>query len=164
MINTWKKILNGSAAQAWLRKAVANAYLARKGRNWRALEVAELRKIVELAECNLSFNPTSESDFRTWFQAYKFLPEFSYNEAIDRLQAWATRSDSVDAHYYLCILHFLRWYNNGKLDGERDETLIEKHLKKSAQLSVGRRDHSYKWFGSEPHWCPLVNSRELGGW
>lgn len=164
LISTWERILDGSAAQAWLRKAVANAYLARKGRNWRALEVAELRKIVELAECNLSHNPTSESDLRTWFQAYKFLPEFSYNEAIDRLQAWASRSDSVDAHYYLYILHFLRWYNNGKLDGERDETLIEKHLKKSAELSVGRRDISYEWFGSEPPWCPLVNSRELGGW
>lgn len=164
LISTWERILDGSAAQTWLRKAVANAYLARKRRNWRALEVVELRRIVELAECNLSFNPTSESDLRTWFQAYKFLPEFSYNEAIDRLQAWASRSDSVDAHYYLYILHFLRWYNNGKLDGERDETLIDKHLKKSAQLSAGRRDLSYEWFGYEPQWCPLVNSRELGGW
>jgi hypothetical protein len=160
LIATWEKILDGSATQAWLRKAVAHAYVARRGRNWSALAVEELRKIVELSECNLGFNPTSESDLRTWFQAYRFLPEFSFNEAIDRLQAWASRSDSVDAHYYLYILHFVRW----KLGGERDEDLIQKHLKKSAELSVGRRDNSYEWFGSEPHWCPLVNSRELGGW
>jgi len=160
LIATWEKILDGSATQAWLRKAVAYAYLARKGRAWSALAIDELRKIVELSECNLSYNPTSESDLRTWFQAYRFLPEFSFNEAIDRLQAWAGRSESVDAHYYLYILHFLRW----KARGERDEDLIQKHLKKSAELSIGRRDNSYEWFGSEPQWCPLVNSRELGGW
>ena len=160
LISTWESILDGSAPQAWLRKAVANAYLVRKGRDWGALGAEELRKIVELVECNLSFNPTSESDLRTWFRAYRFLPEFSYNEAIDRLQAWASRSDSVEAHYYLYILHFLRW----KAGGERDEELIQKHLKRCAELSVGRRDNSYEWCSLEPHWCPLVNSRELGGW
>ena len=160
LITTWEKVLDGSSTQAWLRKSVAHAYLARRGRDWNALNVEELRRIVELSECNLGFDPTSESDLRTWFQAYRYLPEFSFNEAIDRLQAWAGRSDSVDAHYYLYILHFLRW----KSGGERDEDLILKHLKKSADLSIGRRDNSYEWFGSEPHWCPLVNSRELGGW
>lgn len=160
LITTWEKILDGSATQAWLRKAVAHAYLARRERKWSALTVEELRRIAELSECNLSFNPTSESDLRTWFQACRFLPEFSFNEAIDRLQTWAGRSDSVDAHYYLYILHFLRW----KSGGERDEDFIQKHLKKSAELSVGRRDNSYEWYATEPHWCPLVNARELGGW
>lgn len=42
--------------------------------------------------------------------------------------------------------------------------MIQKHLKKSAELSVGRRDNSYEWYATEPHWCPLVNARELGGW
>jgi hypothetical protein len=160
LIKTWEEVLDGSASQVWLRKAVANAYLARRERNWRALSLDELRRIVELTECNLSYNPTSEGDLRAWFQAYRFLPEFSYNEAFDRLLGWAGRSDSVDAHYYLYILHFLRWREGG----ERDEQLIHKHLKRSAELSVGRHDNSYEWCASEPHWCPLVNSRELGGW
>jgi hypothetical protein len=160
LIATWEKVLDGSATQSWLRRAVAHAYLARRERKWGALPIEELRKIVQLSECNLSFDPTSESDLRTWFQTYRFLPEFSFNEAIDRLQTWAGRTDSVDAHYYLYILHFLRW----KSDGERDEELIQKHLKKSAALAVGRRDNSYEWYATEPHWCRLVNSRELGGW
>ncbi|TAG01784.1 MAG: hypothetical protein EAZ43_10770 [Betaproteobacteria bacterium] len=160
LIATWERILDGSASQSWLRRAVAHAYLARRDRKWGELPVEELRRIVQLSECNLSFDPTGERDLRTWFQAYRFLPEFSYNEAIDRLQTWASRSDTVDAHYYLYILHFLRW----KAGGERDEELIQKHLKRCAELSVGRRDNSYEWYATEPNWCPLVNSRELGGW
>jgi hypothetical protein len=160
LIATWERLLDGSASQSWLRRAVAHAYLARRDRKWGSLPVDEVRRIVQLSECNLSFDPTGESDLRTWFQAYRFLPEFSFNEAIDRLQTWATRSDSVDAHYYLFILHFLRW----KAGGERDEDLIQKHLTRSSELSIGRRDNSYEWYAVEPHWCPLVNSRELGGW
>ena len=160
LIETWERILDRSMAHSWLRKAMTHAYLTRRNRMWSSLTQEELRKIVELSECNLSFDPTSEADLRTWFQAYRFLPEFSFNEAIARLQGWASRSDSVDAHYYLYILHFLRW----KAGGERDELLIQRHLQKSAQLAIGRRDNSYEWFAREPHWCPLVNFRELGKW
>ncbi|MCL4207880.1 MAG: phosphotransferase [Pirellulaceae bacterium] len=160
LIVTWEKVLDGSAEQSWLRRAMARAYLARRDRLWTALGQQELRKIVELAECNLSYDPTSESDLRVWFQAYHLMPEFSYNEAIDRLQAWASRSDSADAHFYLYILHFLRWRSGG----ERDEELIHKHLQRSAELAVGRRDRSPEWVALAPDWCPLVNARELGGW
>ena len=160
LIATWEKVLDGSAEQSWLRKAMARAYLARRDRLWTALGQDELRRIVDLAECNLSYDPTSESDLRVWFQAYHLLPEFSYNEAIDRLQAWASRSDSADAHFYLYILHFLRWRSGA----ERDEELIDKHLRKSGELAVGRRDRSPEWVAVAPDWCPLVNARELGGW
>lgn len=160
LIATWERVLDGSAEQSWLRKAMARAYLARRNRLWTALSQDELRKIVDLAECNLSYDPTSESDLRVWFQAYHLLPEFSYHEAIDRLQSWARRSDSVDAHFYLYILHFLRWRSGG----ERDEELIHKHLRKSGELAVGRRDRSPEWVAVAPEWCPLVNARELGGW
>jgi hypothetical protein len=160
LIETWGKILNGSASQHWLRRSMAHAYLARRGRLWSALDEHDLRTIAELSEMNLGYDPTSEGDLRTWLQAYRLLPEFSYSEAIDRLQSWAGRGNSVESHYYLYILHFLRW----KSGGERDEELIQKHLRKSAEVSVGRRDNSYEWFAKEPRWCPLVNSRELGGW
>ncbi|HEX8524211.1 MAG TPA: hypothetical protein VF669_18295 [Tepidisphaeraceae bacterium] len=160
LIKTWEAVLDGTAEQAWLRKAMAHAYVARRNRLWSNLEGDELRQIVQLSERNLRFNPTSESDLRMWFQAFRWLPEFSFSEAIDRLLTWATRAESVDAHYYLYILHFLRW----RAGGERDEELIQKHLQRSAQLAVGRRANSYEWLSTVPEWCPVINSRELGGW
>ena len=119
-----------------------------------------LRRIVDLMETNLREDPTSERDVRMWFQAYRRLPEFSYLQALDRLEAWATRADSLDAHFYLYILHYLRL-----LDGvERNEEMVLRNLDRCKQLAQGRRSHSYEWLGVKPNWCPLLHHGELGEW
>jgi hypothetical protein len=111
-----------------------------------------------LSEDNLRLDPTDERDLRLWFQAMRRLPEFNYYEAIDRLRAWASRADSVDAYYYLYILHFLRW----KDQGEDAEKIIKECVDACTQQRVGVRGYSYEWLGYEPEWCPLVHASELG--
>lgn len=108
---------------------------------------------------NLSEEPANDRDVRVWFQAYKRLPEFSYLQALDRLEAWAARSDSLEAHYYCYVLHFLLW-RGGISRGEAD---ISIHLDRCKDLATGRRGHSYEWLATEPLWCPLIGHGELGG-
>jgi hypothetical protein len=158
LIETWEGMLGRTSEPLQLRRAIASLYLARRERKWVSLSEKELRRIVDLIEANLRFDPTDERDIRMWFQAMRRLPDFNYYEAIDRLEAWASRTDSVDAHYYLYILHFLRWRG----EGDDAEKIVQEHIEASARGRIGPRGYSYEWFALEPTWCPLVNSLELG--
>jgi hypothetical protein len=119
----------------------------------------ELIRISELMEQNLHEDPANDRDVRVWFQTYKRLPDFSYLQAIDRLEAWFARSDSLEAHYYCYVLHFLLW----RAGVSRGETDISVHLDRCKDLAIGRRGHSYEWLATEPTWCPLIGHGELGG-
>lgn len=160
VIHTWEAMLQKTGGPSDVRRALASAYYARCKRVWSALSDDELRRIIGFMESNLREDPTNDRDVRMWFQAYRRVPEFSYLEALDRLEAWATRSDSLDAHFYLYILHYLRLREGAA----RSEELVLGSLDKCKQLARGRRSHSYEWLGSKPHWCPLVHHSELGEW
>lgn len=161
IIKEWERLLmSEETGQADLRRVLARAYHARRNHSWSSLPVDELRRVVGLMESNLREDPTNERDVRTWFQTYRRLPEFSYLEATDRLGAWASRSNSFDAYYYLYILHYLRL-----LEGvSRSEELVVDNIEECKKRAKGRRQHSYEWLGIEPKWCPLVHHRDLGQW
>ena len=150
--------LAGSVEDPDIRRALATAYYSRSGRTWKSMSEQELRRTREMMEDNLRSDPTNERDIRTWFQSFRRLPDFSYIDAIDRLEGWAKTSAAVDAYYYLYILHFLRW----KSGAERDDAAMQVNLDECKQRGIGRRGHSYEWFAKEPKWCPLAHVSELG--
>lgn len=152
--------LVGTFEDVDVRRALATAYYSRSGRIWGQVPEHELRRTKELMEDNLRSDPTQERDVRTWFQASRRLPEFSYIDAIGRLEGLAKASDSVDAHYYLYILHFLRW----QAGAERDESSLQISLENCRRRLIGRRGVSYEWLATRPDWCPLVHANELGDW
>jgi tetratricopeptide (TPR) repeat protein len=160
IIKSWLKATSAAKDKSFLRRAVASAYYAKSKRLWSHVPQDELRAVVQLMEQNLAHDPTNENDIRIWFHALRRLPDFTFDEALDRLQAWASRSDSVDAFYYIYILHFLRW----KGGGEVDQKLVFDSLSECAQRAHGQRYISYEWLGLGPAWCPLVNARDLGSW
>lgn len=152
--------LSKSVQDPDVRRALATAYFSKSGRVWANLTASELRRTKDLMEDNLRADPTNDRDIRSWFQAFRRLPEFSYIDAIDRLEAWATASNQVDAYYYLYILHFLRWWQGA----ERDESAMRVSLDQCRQRSIGKRGLSYEWLAKEPAWCPLAHATELGEW
>jgi hypothetical protein len=160
LIDTWESQLGKTSEPQQLRRALASLYLARRDRRWSSLPPGELRRIVELTEANLRGDPANERDLRLWFQAMRRLPEFNYYEAIDRLEAWASRTDSVDAHFYLYILHFLRW----RSDEEDAEKIVNAHLEACTKYRMGARGYSFEWLAKDPDWCPLLHASELGDW
>lgn len=160
VIGNWEAMISKGLGEVDLRRALASAYYARKNRVWRSLSEEETRRVVDLMETNLREDPSSNRDVRMWFQAYRRLPEYSHLQALDRLEAWASRSNSLDAYYYLYVLHYLRLRDGTA----RGENLVLSNLEKCRELSRGRRSHSYDWLAVEPDWCPLVHHSELGKW
>ena len=163
LIKTWEAALNSGKGNSDLRRALATTYYTRKGRVWSSMPESELRRIVVLMEDNFRDDPTQEQDIRMWFQAYRRLPEFTYLQALDRLQAWASRAESVDAYYYLYILSYLLWHTRSSRSNARQaEEQTRSYLDKCRKLAKGRRGHSYEWFALSPEWCPLAHYSELG--
>ncbi len=160
IISTWEDMLSRPGDKQAVRRALASAYLARRERKWADLPTSELNRIANLMDQNLSHDPTNPRDIRAWFQAYRRLPEFSFLEAFTRLDTWAGSGNSLDAHYYLYILHFLSWFSGD----EQDDALVREELRRTHDLAAGRRSFSYEWLGSSAHECPLVHFDELGDW
>lgn len=152
--------LSNSSHDPDVRRALAAAYFSKRGRRWAQLPAPELRRTKDLMEDNLRTDPTNARDIRSWFQAFRRLPEFSYIDAIDRLNSWAQVSNQADAYYYLYILHFLRW----RQGAEGDEGAMRANLEQCRQRSIGKRGYSYEWLAKEPDWCPLAHASELGDW
>ena len=160
-IAMWEAVLEKAKTnQSEVRRALATAYHARSGRVWRDMPEGEIRRVVSLMERNLREDPTNQRDVRNWFQAYRRLREFSYLEALDRLESWAQRANAVDAYYYLYVLHYLRLVDGAS----RGEDFILGNLDKCKARARGRQTHSYEWLGLQPEWCPLVHHSELGEW
>lgn len=162
MIQSLQNLLQRADIQRQpIRRVMANAYYAHRHYDWKAMKARDLHKIYTLMAANLEEDPTNALDLRMWFQAYRRLRNFDILEAIDRLTGWAIREESIEAHYYLYILHFLRW-KQGILE---DHRLVTDHIRK-CQVLAGklRRIHSFEWLAKEPAWCPLTHQSELGNW
>jgi tetratricopeptide (TPR) repeat protein len=162
LIAEWEQQLQTNPADAEMRRALATAYLSRRDRRWERLPVPDLQRIVSLMGETLLSDPTNEHDLRRWFQAYKRLPEFSFIEAMGRLESAANLRDSLDAHYYLYILHVIRWISGV----ETDEEPIVRHIGRCKDLSqhLGYRQTCFEWLGVGDAVCPLVHRKELGVW
>lgn len=144
-----------------VRRSIANAYYARGHRNWKNMKSHDLDQVHDLMAQNLEEDPANVRDLRVWFQAYRRLINFDILEAIDRLSSWAMREDSAEAHYYLYILHFLRW-RQGILQDHR--SVIEHIGKCRALAGKIARVRSFEWLAKTPPSCPLVHQTELGRW
>lgn len=162
MIQSLQRLLNRSDAHhPQIRRMMANAYQAHRKHDWNKLKGRDLRRIYELMEQNLEEEPTNTRDLLMWLQAYRRLRDFDMLEAIDRLNRCVHREEVIEAHYYLYILHFLRW-RQGLLDDRRFVTDYIDKCKSLAGKTV--RTRSFEWLAKQPEWCPLLHQSELGDW
>jgi hypothetical protein len=162
MVRLWESLLARSDDSAQVRRNLAGAYVARCGRDWKSVSVDELQKIAAMMHRNLTEDPRNTRDLRLWFQAYRRIPEFRSDHAIERMTYWANHHDSAEAQYYLYILYFLLWRSN---PSTKVEHLALDNLRKSSEFARKDRvrpDYSYEWLAAEPVWCPLVNHHLLG--
>ncbi len=160
LIAKWEKQLTDSAEPQSMRRAIASLYLAQKKREWSRLEPKALRRIVKMSEDNLRTTPSDERDLRFWFQAMRRLPEFNYLEATERLQAWGSAGNALDAFYYLYILTYLQWKHGG-LDAE---DVIQSYIERCISKRIGERGFSHEWLAVEPEYCPIISHRDVGEW
>ena len=113
-------------------------------------------------ESNIREDATDESSIRLWFQAMRRIPGQSSDAAIERLSYWKANSDSIDARFYLFILHSLRCMDGNS--GARDSA--QSLLRECRTLAQGmpNRHYAREWFGTGTGLKRIVPSNELGEW
>lgn len=74
---------------------------------------------------------------------------------------WAQQQNSKQAHYYLYVLHFIRWYTGES----HDTSAMQRHLGLCADdVANGQNSWSPEWLGNSSLKCQMVPFGELGAW
>ena len=150
-----------SQGKASIRRIIAETYIQNSKHNWSKLSSKRIRRIYLLMNQNLEEKLNNYYDALLWFNAYRRLPDFDFIEALDSLSNLAARKDNVFAHYYLYILHFIRWQQGVLIDNSS----IKKHLEKCKYYAGEMyRTRAREWLATAPKWLPLVSENELGKW
>lgn len=146
-----------------LRRQIVRTYLVRRQREWSKLNPKELKRSVDLLEQNLHEDPYNEKDLRLWIQAVRRPPcTISITAAIERVAYWRSRTGSLEATFYLYVLHSILALEGSVLN--RDEA--EMMLSECRQLARRRRNRrrSFEWLGLGEGVAALVHQSELGEW
>ncbi|MER5938642.1 hypothetical protein ABT121_15110 [Streptomyces sp. NPDC001928] len=159
LVQHWQELRRHGREKPEVDLAIARTLYAKGGRNWAQLTEEQARTIAEMTEGRVNNGQATDADLRLWFQSYRRLPEYSETHALERLNWFASERNSLDANYYLYILHFLIWYRGDAQDEERIRYYLEECKRLSRQH---RRQWSFEWLGgsSRPH--PLVHFSEMG--
>ncbi|MFG2680945.1 hypothetical protein [Streptomyces sp. NPDC048392] len=159
LVEQWQELRRRGAANPQMDLAIARTLYAKAGRDWSLLTEEQVRTIAQMAEEPVDSGRATDADLRLWFQSYRRLPEYSETHALERLAWFAAERNSLDANYYLYILHFLIWYRGDAPDEER----IRYYLEESTRLSrAHRRQWSFEWLGVDTRSHPLVHFSEMG--
>ncbi|WP_111639799.1 P-loop NTPase [Marinomonas shanghaiensis] len=127
------------------------------------LSTKKLNKVVELMESNITGSSGDDRDIKYWFRAYRMLPSFSYSEAIDKIETWERLRKSIQASYYLYILHYFSYEQGVLTSQQKAKDYIEK-CKRNMPISTTSKK-SFEWVSSDMKKAlQLVNSNELGKW
>lgn len=160
VVELWEVANASGLGGAHRRRALSNAYLARRDRRWSNLCEPELRRIVVLMGYNLRESGRRDDDYELWFNAYLLLPEFDVDEALSQLAIWAKKFPSWRAYYYAYVLHFLLWFDRRTDDLNSFEVALEQCKKRH----IGRRSYSPLWYGISAGRFGLISESELGRW
>ncbi|WP_329210456.1 P-loop NTPase [Streptomyces sp. NBC_01708] len=138
---------------------IARTLYAKAGRDWSQLSEEHTRTVSEMTEGSVISGRATDADLRLWFQSYRRLPEYSETHALERLAWFASERNSLDANYYLYIMHFLIWRRGDAQDEERIRYYLEECKRLSRQH---RRQWSFEWLGVNARQHPLVHFSEMG--
>ena len=160
MIEGLSALLNGpNEDKSMIRRLISDCIRNHNKDRWADFDKSALERIRDLSAENIRSGTPTRRDFINWFQAYRRLPGFNFNEAIAVMEQWEAQADATEAHYFLFALNFTKWQRNltTSLSAAR------RHLAKISPL--GER-WTYEWLAKpeESGGCGLVSSKELGVW
>lgn len=163
-IQIWNNLLDRPGIYAPpLRRQIAWAYLARRGRAWDKLQQHEVDRIVELMRDNLELKPDDDKSLRLWLQAVRRSRHpLMLEAAIEKVAYWKANGDSLDATYYLYVLYTLSALEGSA--GAIDYAIRNLDECKARARFRRNRDKSFEWLGRGQGLQRLVHHSLLGEW
>ncbi|WP_286928481.1 MULTISPECIES: 5'-methylthioadenosine/S-adenosylhomocysteine nucleosidase [Aeromicrobium] len=153
----------GSVPLEIVRRQLVWTYLARVDRDWRALSVKDVDRVVSLLDENLSVGGYTSSDALAWWRAVRLKqPPVSHERVKEVLAYWRASNPCLDAEYCSLVAYALDVLAG--LPASVGDA--EKHARKSAEMArnEGTRTRSVDWYGDGEGMASLVHHSELGKW
>lgn len=163
-LQAWDSLLSRQGVyKPTIRRQIVRAHLSRSGRRWSDIPQDSLRRLVDLLDQNILEEPGEERNVRMWVQAVRRLsPPQPIERVAARVGYWKANSNSVDAAFYLYVLHMLRAIE-GSVTARREaeDALVE--CKRRSRMQRNRQI-SFEWLGPGTGMRRLVHQSELGMW
>ena len=163
-LQAWDSLLSRpEVAKPPVRRQIVWTLLRRHHSAWDELPKREIDRIQRLLEDNLEEDNQDSTSLRLWLRTIRQsrMPP-SLDSVIEKVSYWKANTGTLDAAYYLYVLHTLRALD-GSIQGMAD---AERALEECRALARFRRDRtrSYEWIGPGDGIGALVHQSRLGDW
>lgn len=160
----WDNLLNRpEVSKPPVRRQIVWTILRRHEGKWGKLSKKEVQRIQRLLEENLEEDSYDSTSLRLWLRVVRYSQNPPSLDALtERVGYWKANTGSLDAAFYLYVLHFLR-----SLQGSSQAVLdMERALDECRSLARYRRDRtrSFEWIGPSAGVRALVHQSQLGEW
>ena len=146
-----------------IRRQIVWTLLRRHDGQWAKLSTREVNRARQLLEENLEEETRDSTSLRLWLRAIRLATARpSLDAVIERVAYWKANTGSLDAAYYLYVLHCLRAMEGSPQAGADMERVLEE----CRGLARYRRDRtrSLEWIGDGSGIAKLVHQSQLGEW
>jgi hypothetical protein len=144
-----------------IRRQIIWAILRGGGGEWSQLRSKELDRCLRLLSDNFEEVPNDPPSLRLWLRAIRNSANPpSLDSVIERIVYWKTNTNSLDAAYYLYIMHTLLALEGSVLSRDDAARCIED----CRALASRRRNRtiSFEWLGKGKGIAQLVHHSQLG--
>lgn len=163
-LSSFDNLLSRSdVARPPIRRQIVWTILRRHNGQWTNLSSREVNRARQLLEENLEEETRDSTSLRLWLRAIRLATaKPSLDAVIERVAYWKANTGSLDAAFYLYVLHCLRAMD-GSVQAVAD---MERALEECRALARYRRDRtrSLEWIGNGNGIAKLVHQSQLGDW
>jgi tetratricopeptide (TPR) repeat protein len=146
-----------------VRRQIVWTILRRHDGNFAGLSSKECDRVLKLLNENLDEDIADSTSLRLWLRAVRQSNSPpSMDSILEKVTYWKANTDSLDAAYYLYVLHSLRAME-GSVQSAADAA---RALEECRTLARFRRDRtkSFEWIGNGMGISKLVHQSQLGEW
>ena len=146
-----------------IRRQIVWTLLRSKRGRWDELSPRGISRARRLLQENLEEDPHDATSLRLWLRVIRHdsvIP--TLNGVIERVSYWRSNSSSLDALYYLYVLHMLNGIQ-GSNQGVPEGEVVLNECRSVARLRRDRR-RSFEWVGLGEGVGALVHQSQLGDW
>lgn len=163
-LQAWDRLLSRpEVAKPPVRRQIVWTILQRRDGAWDKLTQKETDRVRRLLGENLEEEVNDSTSLRLWLRAIRqSQTPPSLDSVIEKVGFWKANTGSLDAAYYLYVLHILQALNgSSQAAADADRTLEE-----CRALARFRRDRtrSFEWIGAGKGVQALVHQSRLGQW
>jgi len=163
-LQAWDNLLaRPEVAKPPVRRQIVWTILRRRGGAWEELNQREADRARRLLEENLEEEVNDSTSLRLWLRAIRVASNApSIDSVIEKVSYWKANTSSLDAAFYLYVLHTLRALA-GSSQAQAD---AKRALDECRTMARYRRDRtrSFEWIGEGDGVGSLVHQSRLGEW